>query len=306
MNVAHRYSRSHSNGDITVIDCQDCGFWHQWPLPSVEDIRETYESRFGKSVRPQFIERKREDELYWNHAFARRLSIYQKLLSAHDSPRILDIGCGVGDFLAYCKKQGFGVMGIEPSESFLGELNSRGIDYVQALIEDISSQQWQDIGTFDIINMSQFLEHVVDPAKVIEMATGNLNTGGILSIECPNDFNAFQLAALRTSVDKAWWINRLHINYFDFSSLESLCSRMGFVPEYRSTSFPLEMFLLFGDNYIENDPLGRQIHTKRVRFENALHDAGQHDLVTNIYDMLSSLGLGRHASVYARKVGGPS
>ena len=27
------YKVSLKNGDIEVIRCLDCGFWHQWPIP---------------------------------------------------------------------------------------------------------------------------------------------------------------------------------------------------------------------------------------------------------------------------------
>ncbi len=306
MTQQHRYTKSFSHGDHTVIECEDCGFKHLWPLPTIDDLRETYERRFGGSVRPQFTERKKEDADYWRRVFERKLLTYKRLLPNVarpnvERPRILDIGCGVGDFLAYCKEQGFDVLGVEPSSHFHPTLEERNVGYIPSLIEDITSEQWKQEGPFDIVNMSMFLEHVLDPIEVVKAATSELVDGGILSIETPNDFNPLQKAAVSATGNDAWWINPLHINYFDFESLESLCKKMGFTPKHRTSQFPLEILLLMGDNYVGDDQLGREMHKKRVRFEKAMHDNDQAETLSDMYDALAQAGIGRQATIFALK-----
>jgi len=301
MSRQHRHSESHRHGDLQVITCEDCGFRHLWPLPSMEELQETYEKRFGGDVRPQFRERKREDVAHWERVFDRRLVEYRRILPNVEKPRVLDIGCGVGDFLAYCKAQDFEVWGVEPSSHFHGELERKGIKFIPKLIENITPEQWQELGAFDIVNMSMFLEHVYDPVATVLAATKHLVAGGILSIECPNDFNPLQRAAVATSGEQNWWISPLHINYFDFDSLEALCNQINFTPVHRTTQFPLEMFILFGDSYVGNDALGREMHAKRMKFEQALGDSGHSELLKDLYDEMAKLGVGRQATIYALK-----
>lgn len=303
MEKEHRYNESLQNGDVKAICCLDCGFWHQFPIPSISEVQETYRNKFGGSVRSQFIGKKAKDVGYWRHVFERRVQTYQELINITSAPRILDVGCGVGDFLTYCKDSGFDVYGIEPSESFSHALEARSIGFVPSLIEDINQDLQDQIGLFDVVNMSQFLEHVREPVKVLEIASRFLKPGGILSVECPNDFNQLQLAALQDNIVKTpWWINRLHINYFSFDSLECLIAKSCFKIERRCSQFPIELFLLFGDNYIGDELLGRQIHEKRVRFEDCLHKTGNSEIVSSLYESLAKLSLGRHAQVYARKM----
>ena len=67
------------------------------------------------------------------------------------------------------------------------------------------------------------------------------------------------------------------------------------------TSFPIDLFLLMGDNYIGNDALGRACHAKRKTFELALARAGKSALKQEMYRRLAQLGIGRDVFVVARK-----
>jgi hypothetical protein len=66
-------------------------------------------------------------------------------------------------------------------------------------------------------------------------------------------------------------------------------------------SFPLEIFLLFGDNYIKNPVLGKECHKKRIMFEKNLLKYGRVGLLNSFYKSLADLGLGRTITIYAQK-----
>ena len=59
------------------------------------------------------------------------------------------------------------------------------------------------------------------------------------------------------------------------------------------------MFLLFGDNYVGNQKLGKICHQKRVTFEKNLRDNGKSKLLKKFYRSLAKLNLGRQIVVYA-------
>ena len=97
---------------------------------------------------------------------------------------------------------------------------------------------------------------------------------------------------------KEWWIAIPdHINYFNFQSLEKLLKFYGFEILSKTTDFPMELFLLMGENYVDNPEAGKLCHQKRVNFELSIPK----ELRRNMYEKLLELGLGRECIIYARK-----
>ena len=119
----------------------------------------------------------------------------------------------------------------------------------------------------------------------------------------PNDYSPFQ-DALRTACDlPPWWVAPPHhVNYFDFDSLAGLVARCGFEVLRRDATFPIDMFLLMGDNYLGNDELGRACHARRMRFETNLDKAGKGEVKRRLYGALAELGLGREVQILARRL----
>jgi hypothetical protein len=93
-----------------------------------------------------------------------------------------------------------------------------------------------------------------------------------------------------------------HLNYFDFSSLSRLVESVGFEVVLTEATFPIDMFLLMGDNYVDNELLGRQCHQKRKTLEQNLAKAGMTDLKRRWYQALASLGLGREVQIFAQRI----
>ena len=129
-----------------------------------------------------------------------------------------------------------------------------------------------------------------------------LNTNGILLIIVPNDFNPIQNILRDHLGVSPWWVSPpYHINYFSPDSLKRLVERNGFKTELCETTFPIDWFLLFGDNYIGNDNLGRACHAKRKAFEMAFYRSGNASLLREIAGQLGALNIGREIVIYARK-----
>ena len=68
---------------------------------------------------------------------------------------------------------------------------------------------------------------------------------------------------------------------------------IGFEEVCVTTTFPMEFFLLMGDNYVGNDSLGRACHYKRKNFEFAFKKAGITELKQKIYQEFANLDIGR-------------
>jgi len=68
----------------------------------------------------------------------------------------------------------------------------------------------------------------------------------------------------------------------------------------RTTSFPMEAFVMMGENYIDDPVHGRACHTRRKKFDLALDNAGLKSVRRAFYRALADQGIGREAVVIAR------
>jgi SAM-dependent methyltransferase len=90
--------------------------------------------------------------------------------------KVLDIGCGIGRFSAYCSHY----KGIEFNETAIAEGRSVGRDISADKLSDLPAE------TFDIVTLFQVLEHVESPMDVLAEAARLLKDGGILVVTVPN------------------------------------------------------------------------------------------------------------------------
>jgi SAM-dependent methyltransferase len=285
-----------SNG-FDVIECEKCGFKHIISIPTDDELEQIYSHEYYTQEKPFYIERYREDLEWWNTVYARRYEILEQHLSSQQR-RILDIGSGPGYFLLNGKNRGWQVKGIEPSIKAAVHSQGLGLD-----VENIyfSEQIAPTLGSFDAINMGEVLEHIPNPTALLKLVHGQLNVDGLVCIVVPNDFNPFQLILRDHLGFEPWWVAPPHnINYFDFKSLASLLEKCGFEVLHQESTFPIDLFLLMGDNYIGNDEEGRICHAKRMNFEKAMLRAGSGDILAKIYSAIADLNLGREVVIYAR------
>ena len=92
-----------------------------------------------------------------------------------------------------------------------------------------------------------------------------------------------------------------HLNYFDFATLANLLERLRFRIAEKTTSFPMETFLLMGDDYTKDPVLGRASHNRRKKFDMALEEAGLSKVRRAFYRALAETGIGREAVIIATK-----
>ena len=286
-----------ANG-FDVIDCQHCEFKHIVAIPTEEELEKTYRHDYYTQEKPLYIERYRQDLEWWDMVYTRRYETLERHLPA-SRRRLLEIGSGPGFFLLNGKRRGWEVKGIEPSLQAAEHSRELGLDIENTFF---SEQTAAHLGSFDAINMSEVLEHIPNPAALLDLVHRQLNPEGIVCIAVPNDFNPFQIVLRDHLGFKPWWVAPPHhVNYFDFTSLSKLVEKHGFEVVHEEATFPIDMFLLMGDNYVGNDALGRACHSKRMRFEKTLANAGFGSVLDGLYSALARQGLGREVVLFARK-----
>ena len=294
-------------GKYSVIDCRNCEFIHVTPVPSNEELDLFYNNEYYQKIKPDFIS-KNEDEMdYWNLVFDEKLATIEKLIS-QKSKRILDIGSGPGFFLRRAKRRGWDVIGVEPSPLASDYANKQNIHTIQKFFHEVTPNE---IGKFDAIHTFDVLEHVNNPIDIIKKAYSLLKKGGIIVVEVPNDFNPLQKLVQKKLKKKEWWLTLSHnlknsahiqhLNYFNFSSISDLIKRAGFKIIIKESTFPLELFLLMGQDYVKNPKIGKKIHLARIQFEKNFEKRKEVQLKRTIYQKLAEIGIGRTAIIYAKK-----
>ena len=285
------------------------GYKHLDPLPSEEELRRFYEKEYYSHIQKtgrgghdaKLISKEkgvRAKELRWLRKtyFVDKLDIFSKLLPPNKRT-ILDIGCGSGEFLEFMKNSGWKAFGIEPSKEVFKKAKEKGVMVYNSSLEEFINQSNKKEKKFDAIVLANVLEHVLKPKETIMTSKELLYPGGVVCIQVPNDFNQLQFLASKRVNKKKWWVAVPdHINYFNFQSLEKLLKFYGFETLLKTTDFPMELFLLMGDNYIDKPKLGKVCHQKRINFELSIPK----ELRQNLYNQLAKLELGRQCILYAK------
>ncbi len=96
---------------------------------------------------------------------------------------VLDIGCGIGTFLAICQEGGWEVTGVEPS-AIACDVARR--EYGLELVNEPFAAGLFPGRTFDALFAAQVLHHLPDPAAFLQDASRALADGGLFILRTPN------------------------------------------------------------------------------------------------------------------------
>jgi 2-polyprenyl-3-methyl-5-hydroxy-6-metoxy-1,4-benzoquinol methylase len=177
----------------------------------------------------------------------------------HGQPRILDVGCGEGEFLAEMQSSGWSVKGIDPSAEAVATARARGVPATTGTLSDRALEP----RSFDAITFRLVLEHLRDPVAALTLCRRALRPQGVLWIATPS------LDAEAHRVFGKDWIHLeppRHAVLYTAPALIGLLSHIGFdVVEVRPSrhaawSFRLSHALACGLAPFENaPPLSRRL-----------------------------------------------
>lgn len=214
----------------SFFQCRGCGFGCFSPRPSREEILNRYTDKY---FRNEYLGSYGADWDHYNMELIRRRFGYieSRLLSDYTFPSsgksVLDVGCGGGFLLKCFQERGWRTLGVDIIESSVQYSSERlGVPAVQADFEHVSVRQLQAPGDgFNLITLTDALEHFFDPRKVLEKTYRMLDEGGVVFISVPN-INSLSL----TYLGKSWAIISPleHISYFSSVSLERMLRQAGF------------------------------------------------------------------------------
>lgn len=135
--------------------------------------------------------------------------------------KILELGCGDGNFLAVLRRHGWQVYGQEfsPEAAALAE-RRHGIPVLIGNLSVVSAA-----GLFPVVGAYHVFEHVYHPVAWVQRVRGFLEPGGLLHLQVPNG------AALARQVTGQTWAGFVfpqHVYFYTPETLGSLLERSGF------------------------------------------------------------------------------
>ncbi len=197
-------------GEWSIYQCQDCSTGYLDPRPTPASIGLAYKNYFThvmegelKLAWKQRIRRTLADG-YRRYQFgpSKRLSSIVDVLASWLFPsqkaildarmrhlprpsmgqRLLDVGCGSGEFLSKARSCGWEVVGVEIDPKAIKICQRRGIDVRIGSIDSLDASREK----FDGITIRHVIEHLHDPITVLKNCYKLLKPGGWIWIETPN------------------------------------------------------------------------------------------------------------------------
>ncbi len=147
-----------------------------------------------------------------------RIEKMTRALRGGQEVRILDFGCGFGDFLAVCERFGFVCCGIDRSPA----RRQGGQVHIVSDIEDLPASM-----RFHAITLFEVLEHLDAPLAALQSLHALMLPDGVLVLETPDCSN---VTDIRTERDYRKIHPLDHINAYTPETLRRIAMRAGFRP----------------------------------------------------------------------------
>jgi 2-polyprenyl-3-methyl-5-hydroxy-6-metoxy-1,4-benzoquinol methylase len=202
-----------------ICECNVCGFLFTNPRPDKTEILKYYES-------PEYLSHDTsQNEIFsWFYRRVRKKNIrkkYRLVKKFSIGKKILDLGCGTGEFIHYCSGKGFQSIGIEPNE----KARSFGIRSLKQDIRPESALEDIPAGSLDVITLWHVLEHIHGLDERMARLKKILKPGGILVIAVPNS-NSWD--AMKYEEYWAGYDLPRHLYHFNMKTLADLIEKNNF------------------------------------------------------------------------------
>jgi 2-polyprenyl-3-methyl-5-hydroxy-6-metoxy-1,4-benzoquinol methylase len=250
-------------GEWSMYRCEACASTYLDPRPTRETIGLAYQRYFThektevRDFRALGVLKKLRRSLangYRNHRYGTRLypaSILgilaaslipygRALLDAemrhlprqNTKQRLLDLGCGNGEFLLRARSAGWVVVGVDPDAKAVEVARGHGLEVRLGGVEALDPS----VERFDVITLAHVIEHVHRPGEVLAACYRLLKPGGYLWLETPN------ITSEGHEVFGRNWRDLdppRHLVLFTSESLRQALSRAGFIEVKVQSYLPL-------------------------------------------------------------------
>jgi len=216
--IAHLSCTDHTTSQeyFSLKRCTKCQFVFTDPRPDDESLAKYY-------ISDKYISHTGDNKTLINKIYlqARKITLVRKrkLVKKYSiKNKILDVGCGTGEFLNEMKSHGWKISGVEPSTSARESAEKKTGTKILKSLNDVSENN------FSAITLWHVLEHLTDPNLALQTLHKLINETGTIFIAVPNlqsyDANYYKSFWAAYDVPRHFW-------HFDKKNMKILLEKNG-------------------------------------------------------------------------------
>jgi len=167
-----------------IWECSNCKLLFVDPQLDIFELKKIY------SKEAKYARRKTKlEKVNFSKSFLQRIDY----LALNNKKKLLDVGCGMGDFIYLANKKGLEAEGVELNKN----LAAIGLkESLNIFIGELSSAKYPK-EYFDAIHLGDIIEHVKKPRELLGMCSKLLKKGGVLIVSTPNTNSFFPIATYK-------------------------------------------------------------------------------------------------------------
>ena len=209
-------NRFGSEKDHNIAKCINCELLQTIPSPEQYQLKELYERYYNFGGEKETIYTRFRDVFFSSIAY-RFWMFIDGDISFHlnqGQGRLLDVGCNEGRGLKIYQRNGYTVEGLELNQRAAQNARMAGYRVHTQILEEFQPEE-----IYDIVVLSNVLEHSLDPKKMLDNVRRVLKPGGHVWISCPNS-----QSWLRRLFGRHWinWHVPFHLFHFSMKTLKKL------------------------------------------------------------------------------------
>ena len=207
-----------------LVKCLNCGFLYINPRPTEASIKSLYDDDYyiGKGFDPfvdyvgDFAKTDDISKAFKPGAHAERLSTFKPAPA-----RLLDFGCGLGDFARQAKLKGYEVEGFEISPAAREFCSKHGLKTYSDMAQ-IPDEY------YDIVTAIEVLEHAYSPTEILKNIYRILKKDGVFLYTTYN-LQLFEIMhRLGVAKDHSYICPEGHLNFFNRKTIMKYFNKIGF------------------------------------------------------------------------------
>ena len=262
-------------GTWNIMKClkKECGLLWIDPMPIADEIEKLYVSYYTHGSINQNTQGNLVKKYLWLNAWRiyrallrltliRRDRVKRKHMYLENLPpgKLLDVGCGAGQFLNVMKKKGWEVHGQDiDHKSAENALRTYGLWIDVGKLEDIAYPD----NSFDAITLSHVIEHMHDPILLLSECRKILKAGGVLVIVAPNSesFGHSYFKSCYLCLDPP-----RHLSLYNQKNLRNVVKKAGFSNNSQTWTDSLDItyYSALGSIDLKNDGWHQMESTPRI------------------------------------------
>lgn len=216
------FTKKNEYGEYPVVRCGSCGSAFVWPRPDATSIERFYSDvTYSKLTCEEALS---SDANYYPDSVADATRIIDRCKRLSNGKDFLDVGAGFGRFSRVAYERGFRVSACEPNPNARKVFSQLNIFEPESCLFDAKYAESHG-ASFDVVLLSQVLEHIAEPEEMCRHIYEVLREEGIAAIAVPH-FGSF-LSRLQGKRDM-YISPPEHLNFFSRMGLVKLFERCGF------------------------------------------------------------------------------